>query len=647
LFNVDNARTPFSMNGGNYTLSSKPAGTTGANVRDWVNANAQAVDLKLYNGLAKFNVRYTPTPGWRFTGSYGSQNTAGKRAFGVYFGPSPGNYNITELAEPIDYQTHNIELGGEYAGDGWSLGLKYNASLFHNNISTLTWDNPLNTSGIGSGCIDAAAFSPGSGPCRGRLDLYPSNQAHTFTLTGAANLPFKTNLISAFSYGWRLQNDSFLPFSVNSAVTQPSISRSSLDGDVRPTMINATLVNNYFRNLGLKATYRYYDFDNRSKRVLLPDGIIVNDQGSASGDAYYSFPYSYAKQNLGFDASYKLTRWLTAKFGYGWERMHREYARELLNSNEHSFGPTFDIRPTAWVLFRIGYKRSLRDAHDYDAGRNAAVEIGETPEDVRLARLEELRKFDQAARQRDRFTTFAQFSPTQNLTLHGGFDFTQDRYPRTVIGVQKDIDYAPSVGFVYAPLEWLSLFGDYNWERFDWRMQAIARNTGAGGCPDLVARTAENCPAATWRSRGNDEIHTVNIGTDMQVIKNLLDVRLQYGFSFGSSEVRSSGNSPESGDSGVVPAVDYPTIVNRWHEFLARAEYTLHKNVSLKLGYYFNSYSSKDAGVDIMRLWMGDVDTPAGGPNFNSSIGRSIFLGDQGKGSYQAHIGFLGVRLKF
>jgi MtrB/PioB family decaheme-associated outer membrane protein len=649
LFNVDNARTPFNMNGGSYTLSSKPSGTTGANMRDWVNANAAPVDLKLYNGLARFNARYTPTPGWTFTGSYGSQNTAGRRAFGAYFGPSPGSYNITELAEPIDYQTHNIEIGGEYAGEGWSLGLKYNASLFHNNTSTLTWDNPLNISGVGGACVDSATYDQGlgTGPCRGRFDLYPSNQAHSFTLNGSASLPFKTNFIGAFSYGWRLQNDQFLPFTVNSAVTQPSISRRNLDGDVRPMMANITFVNNFFRDLGLKTFYRYYDFDNRSKRVLLPDGIIVNDQGSASGNEYLSFPYSYAKQNLGFDASYNVTRWLTAKLGYGWERMHREYAREVLNSNEHSFGPTFDIKPTAWTLFRISYKRSLRDAHDYDAGRTAAVEIGETPEDVRLARLAELRKVDEAARQRDRFSFFTQVSPLQTLTLHGGFDFTNDRYPRSVIGTQKDIDYAPSIGFVYAPLEWLSVFGDYNWERFDWRMQAIARNTGAGGCPDLEDRTAENCPAATWRSRGNDEIHTVKIGTDVQVIKNLLNLRFQYGFSFGSSELDSSGNTPASGDTGVVRASDYPTIVNRWHEFLARAEYIVHKNVALRVGYYFNSYSSKDAGVDIMRLWMGDVETPAAGPNFNNSIGRSIFLGDRGKGSYQAHIGFLGLRLKF
>jgi hypothetical protein len=80
---------------------------------------------------------------------------------------------------------------------------------------------------------------------------------------------------------------------------------------------------------------------------------------------------------------------------------------------------------------------------------------------------------------------------------------------------------------------------------------------------------------------------------------------------------------------------------------LARAEYFVHKNISLKVGYYFNSYSSKDRGVDIMRLWMGDVETPGAGPNFNNSIGRSIFLGDDGKGAFQAHIGFVGLGFKF
>jgi MtrB/PioB family decaheme-associated outer membrane protein len=324
LFNVDTARTPYVMRGGTYTLNSKPPSNAVDTVAPagecantgmcpWINGAATPVDLKLYNGISRFKVRYTPTAGWTFTGGYWSNNNAGRRAFGTLFGPSPGNYNITELAEPIDYQTHNIELGGEYAGNGWSVGLKYNGSLFHNNVSTLIWDNPLNRSGLGPACSDSARYSSATtgvdgnrGPCRGQLDLYPSNQAHTFTLSGAASLPFKTQFLGTVSYGWRLQDDSFLPFTINSQITQPSLPRSSLDGDVRPLMINATLVNRSIERLNLKAYYRLYDLDNRTKSAFFPQGIVINDQAGTLAaptcnpicpDANHrTIPYQYSKK---------------------------------------------------------------------------------------------------------------------------------------------------------------------------------------------------------------------------------------------------------------------------------------------------------------------------------------------------------------
>ena len=186
IFSLDTARTPYSRDGGGgiFTLPSKPNSTAGPAVRDWVNGAANPVDLKLFNGIGRFNVRYTPTPGWTFTGSYWSNNNSGKRAFGALFGTSPGSYNITELTEPISYQTNNIELGGEYAGNGWTLGLKYTGSLFHNNISTLVWDNPINLTGVGNACVNTPTYQTNGtgGPCRGRMDLYPSNQAHTFSM---------------------------------------------------------------------------------------------------------------------------------------------------------------------------------------------------------------------------------------------------------------------------------------------------------------------------------------------------------------------------------------------------------------------------------------------------------------------------------
>ncbi len=625
FFNGDTAATPFATRNGTFTLSSKPTTlgvancTTVGGVCEWVNSNSHRENLNLLHGFGRFKLRYTPTPGWTFSGSYSSQNVNGDRAFGTV---TNGFSNITELAEPIDYQMHNIEVGGEYAASWWALGLKYNASLFHNNSSSLVWDNPFNISGVGAACVDTSART-----CRGRLDLYPSNQAHTWTLSGTAKLPVKTTFLGTVSYGMRLQNDSFLPFTINSAIAQPVLRRSSLDGDVRPTMVNATLVNRYFDRLDLKAYYRYYDLDNRSKRLFLEGGYIRSDTGVAvaAADGLRSFPYAYSKQNMGLDARYDFTRWLSGKLSYGWEGMHRE-RRELLTADEHSFGPTFDIRPNSWLLFRASYRRYLRDARDYDAGRAVVYETGETAEEIRRNRLEALRKFDEAERKRNKLGFFTQISLFENLTLHGGFDFTTDDFPGSDIGTQKDVNYSPSVGFVYAPVAWASFFGDYNWDRFDWKMRAMQRNADT--------QTPEANPDRVWTSRGIDRVHTFGLGTDLKLIENLLGLRLHYGFSYGESLVHASGSTC----AGCTRATDYPSVTNRWHELVARFEYALHKNVALRFGYYFNRYSSKDYGVDIMKLWMGDVDT---------GTQDSIFLGDRLKGPFTAHVGFMGLRLSF
>jgi MtrB/PioB family decaheme-associated outer membrane protein len=609
VFNVDTARTPYlrSNDGGTLTLPSRPSpitlGTSCAvnTVCQWLNSTAQPVDLSLYNGIGRFKVRYTPTPGWTFTGNYWSNNNSGTRAFGSLFGTSPGNYNITELVEPISYNTNNVELGGEYAGNGWSVGLKYNASFFHNNVSTLIWDNPIHTTGAG-GCVDSPTWSGtgATGPCRGRLDLYPSNQAHTFTLSGAASLPMKTHFMGTVSYGWRLQDDQFLPATINSSTNGGiplRISNSSLDGDVRPLMVNATVVNNSIDRLSLKGFYRFYDLGNHSRKITLTDGWINLDGGTPQDVGDRLSLHSYSKHDIGLEAGYDITRWLKAKFAYGYERLHRADL-DVSNSNEHTIGPTFDLKPSSWLLFRATYKHSWRDAPNYDQTD---------------------KRFFEAQRDRDRVSLFSEITPWEKLSLHAGFEFTGDTYPDTTFGTQNDFNYSPSIGLLYAPAEWIKFFADYNWDRFDWRLDARA--------------------TSPWFSRGRDQVNTFSLGSDVEIIRNLLGLRLQYGFSDGVSKVHASGNT-----GGNPPAANYPSIINRWHEVLARLEYKLHKNVSVNFGYYYNGYHSKDFGVDIMKPFMGDVDVF---PTPNVNVQRSIFLGDQLKGSYTAHVGFLGLKLKF
>jgi hypothetical protein len=637
LFSEGIARTPYVRNNnGTYTLPTRVdptfsgGGATfdGADVNKWLGDNAKPIDLGLLYGIGRFKIKYTPVPGWTFSGSYWSQHVNGDRAFGVLNGFSSSTMNISELAEPIDYQTHNIELGGEYAGNGWSLALKYNASLFHNDISTLIWDNPIHATlspgGTGA-CQDSATFTPstGTGPCRGRLDLYPSNQAHTITLTGAANLPLKTRFMGTVSYGWRLQDDSFLPFTINSCYTPgggvnpnpagsckdanftklPTINHHSLNADVHPLMVNTTLVNNsLIDHLHLKAYYRLYDLNYNSNSITLPQGFVGNDRGALTGAGDEKEPTSYSKNTVGMDAGYDFTRWLTGKFDYTYDRMHRNYF-ETVNSNEFTFGPTVDVKPNSSILLRANYRHSWRDSDGSQNGGNNTSQM------IFLAK-----------RARDKTSLFADVSPLDNLSFHGGLEFIGDNYPDSRFGVQNSFDYSPSVGFLYSPLEWLKLFGDYNWDRNNWNL-VMNNSTGV-------------------TARGHDTVNTFSLGSDMDLIKNVLGFRIQYSFSQAFSQIRNHG--------GIGPAAtDFPPLSSTWHELLAMTQYQIHKNVALKFGYYFNMLREKDHGIDIMKPWMGDVIDPGENANQLGSQGRSIFLGDRVKGNYTAHIGFVALKFSF
>jgi hypothetical protein len=335
------------------------------------------------------------------------------------------------------------------------------------------------------------------------------------------------------------------------------------------------------------------------------------------------------------DAAYRFTRSLTAKLSYSWERMHRE-GFELFNADEHSLGPTVDLTPWSWLLVRASYRHLWRSDSGYNDPNDSA----------NISRM-----FNQAARQRDKVGLFAQVTPMDNLNFYAGFDMTADRFTDSTLGVQNDYNYSPSVGVFYAPVNWVRLFANYNWDRFTWLLDQMQRSSTTQN-PDNPATCDASCQLRLWNSRGKETVHTFSIGSDLDLIKDLLNFRIQYGYSFGKSDVTASGASclgsgglPFPASGACTPATNYAPIMNMWHELLMRFEYLLHKNVSLNFGYYFNHYNTKDKGVDIMQAWMGDQDQWS--ITGNGNLGRSIFLGDQLKGPYTAHVGFLSIKLKF
>jgi opacity protein-like surface antigen len=327
------------------------------------------------------------------------------------------------------------------------------------------------------------------------------------------------------------------------------------------------------------------------------NGTVLNDQGGVGADWIRAVPYQYSKNSAGFQAGYNFARWVNGKFDFNWSRTHRDIPQvpggiQSLNANEIKIGPTVDIKPLNWLLFRASYYHSWRK----DPGYNATREMVFLTE-----------------RNRNKVSLFSEISPWETFSFNVGFDYIHDDFPEDRFGVESAYNYSPSIGFTYTPVEWLKFFADYNFDGYRWNQPFDA----------------------TITSRGKDKINTFSLGSDVQIIKNQLGFRIQYGFSQALSQI----SNKDTTNPGVQDP-NWPSNSNTWHELLARLEYQVHKNVAIQAGYYFNKFSSKDFGVDIMKLWMGDLDT-------NSGQLRSIYLGDRFKGSYTAHVAIVGLKFRF
>jgi hypothetical protein len=110
---------------------------------------------------------------WKSYVSYTQEKRQGARPFAM----NEGNMS-TEIAEPIDYTTHDLLAGLQYNDSLTQANLRASVSLFRNNIGVLNVQDPLMSEVTANGAIQTATY-----------DLYPNNDA--FNLKGeiARELP--------------------------------------------------------------------------------------------------------------------------------------------------------------------------------------------------------------------------------------------------------------------------------------------------------------------------------------------------------------------------------------------------------------------------------------------------------------------------
>lgn len=532
---------------------------------DLVTGTARGVDLRTLRETGEASLRYLPAKEWDIRVQYSRESRSGTKPLGTNFA-----FNVNELPEPLDYQTQEFRVSGEYTKGRWGARLDYAASVFDNDIGALTWDNPFTT-----GDADRTAG-------RGQLDLYPDNSAHNLALSGAVNLPKATRLTSTVSLGWRRQDDPFLPFTVNSAVAAlpnyPALPAASLKGAVNTTLVSAAATSRPLRDVSITARYRFNEYANDTPSLVFERYVSYDTQ--LSGDARRSLPIAHTRQNAGVEAAWRPARDVSLKAGYGWESWERSL-RDAPEVDEGTLRVGVDLTPLGWLSLRTSYARSARTAHEYDAEEHVAHETfpnGETG----LGQLPQLRKYDMASRDRDRIEVVAQAFPAGNLSLSGSIGYAHDDFHESAYGLLDDHNHSVSFDASYNPSTRVGLFAGFTRENYDYSQRSRQRT------PASATAAANDKPDNDWDSDLEDAVNTFSIGLNGTPIPGKLDAVVDY--SYSAAEGRTQTRTPGTPDL-VTTAQDYPDTDSKLHQLGAVLQYRLSARVTPLLGYRYERYS--------------------------------------------------------
>jgi hypothetical protein len=159
-------------------------------------AKVSESELSLVRRKGGARLDRTFTDYWKGYASYTLEERKGARPFAM----NEGNVS-TEIAEPIDYQTHEFLTGLQYADSLNQFNLRASASVFHNGTGTLNVQYPF-----------LLAATPLAGMQTATYDLYPDNNALNIKGEFARSLPdfYKGRFTTVVAFGTSQQDDSLI-----------------------------------------------------------------------------------------------------------------------------------------------------------------------------------------------------------------------------------------------------------------------------------------------------------------------------------------------------------------------------------------------------------------------------------------------------
>jgi MtrB/PioB family decaheme-associated outer membrane protein len=531
--------TPYlGVGGNNLTLPSTwvRAGSTGT-MTDLQNS-LHATDLQTSRKRLGVGATLIASDRWQYAVSYRHETREGTKAVGGAF-----FFNSAQLVMPIDYVTQQIDVSASYTGSAFQAKFAYYGSLFSENNTGLTWQNP---------------YTSASGADSGQLALPPDNAFHQIMASVGYDFSETTRATADIAVGRMTQNQDFLPVTTNTSLTgYPfALPRTSLDGLVDTVNGNLKIASRLTPKLRATLAYSYNDHDDKTPQAAY---TWVTTDSTVNTTTRTNLPYSFRQSKIKLDADYQFTGNTKLSAGIDNDTNERTY-QEVSKTTENTIWAKGKKRVPGTAQVTVKLAHANRDVGSYEA--LPWLTSAEDPV---------LRKYNMADRDRDLGSLRIEVLSIDNMTVGFGFEYANDVYTHSAVGLTTSRDFTLNADATAVVDNKTNLYFFLTHEEID-SMQA---GSSTATTPD-------------WSGENKDTIDTYGLGIKHTIIEKKLDVGADLNIT------QSNGKVIVNVGSGAV----FPGTTADLKTVKLYATYKLQDNLTLKGTYWFEHLDSQNWSYD-------------------------------------------------
>jgi len=583
---TESAKTPFDGAGtSRLTLPSNWIG--GASAPQFINlaTNLKPLELKTQWQSAGGDYVLTPRTGYEVRLHYDYRHRDGLRANSIAFG-NEANYAVgVFFPQPVDYDSHRVQISMGYADPIWQWNASYSMSLFRDALTSVMVQNPYTRSLVSSWPAGGFAGYPFA---FGQYSLPPDSAAHQISLSGGYAVTPRMRITARVSFTIQTQNAPFLPYTDNPNLNVPlALPRSSLNGVDHKTFASFMITSREWKKLDLALSYSYDDRNNLTPQSLFT--YITNDAQDQPRpivpgvSAYYRYnlPYSFTFQQAKAEVGYRVTPRTRLSFSYTGDFKSRT-DQAVSETTEHTFKTkalTSFTAGSAWVSYSYAVRTgsNYRDFYPWNLSHTAAY-LNASPNDHSIE-YPLMRKFDLADRKRHEAKTGVTFEPAPAFAVNFSGGYARDQYNNSAFGLRSADTLLLDADGSYAVKDRLTASLFYSFEQ--------VRSAQRGY---YLASLIQTNPSQIWAAREHDTVHSAGLRMDWTAIPDKLTVRSAYYMSYGTThmDIAATAFTPLA---AVSPLPDAHEIT---HNLNLRGEYTFRPDLSMQLGYIIERHITTD-----------------------------------------------------